>query len=244
MTSSDDLQLPRDPGPVPAPLRDAFAWARDRDRASSPLPPPDDGALDALADDDGGDDDARFSLIERLLGSTDGARTLAHIVAAKTSTAGTAEYFNTMSGTDVAPPRAFANTATGARRRDALSGLKPLLLAASLMLVASTSWYVFTLPRAGDEVRSAGSSVELLAVPPVVSRTPITLKWKGLRQDARYSVEVLDVNDVPVFSNDTNITQAVVPALSLKPGTYRWYVRALSADRSEVRSRVATFTVR
>lgn len=242
MTSSDDLQLPRDPGPMPAPLRDAFAWARDRERASSPSVPPDDAAIDAFADATG-DDEARFAVIEQLLGSTDGARTLAHLVAANTSTAGTDDYFDSRSGSASYSPRALADATIGVRRRDALSGLKPLLLAASLMLVAGTSWYVFTLPKTGDEVRSAGSTVELLAVPPVVSRTPITLKWRALRDDARYSVEVLDVNDVPVFSNDTNITQAVVPASALKPGTYRWYVRARSSDRTEVRSRVESFTV-
>ena len=242
MTSSDDLHLPRDPGPVPAPLRDAFAWARDGERASSPSRPPDDGALDAFAESEG-DDDARFAVIEQLLGSADGARTLAHIVAAKTSTAGAVEYFDDACDDAPVAPRAFTDGDIGLYRRGAFSGLKPVLLAASLMLVAGTSWYVFTLPRVGDEVRSAGSAVELLTVPPVVSRSPITLRWKSLRDDARYSVEVLDVNDVPVFSNDTNITQAVVPASSLRPGTYRWYVRARATDRTEVRSRVETFTV-
>ena len=33
-------------------------------------------------------------------------------------------------------------------------------------------------------------------------------------------------------------------AASLKPGTYRWYVRARATDRSEIRSRVESFTVR
>lgn len=242
MTSSDELQLPRDPGPVPAPLRDAFAWARDAERASTPTASPDAAAIDALADTSG-DDDARFTLIEQLLGSPDGARTLAHIVAARTSTAAAGEYFD---GLDETPTntRAFVGGATAARRADAFSRLKPVLLAASLMLVAGTSWYVFTLPKIGDEVRSAGSAVELLSVPTVVAQSPITLKWKALRDDARYSVEVLDANDVPVFSADTNITQAVVPAASLKPGTYRWYVRARATDRSEIRSRVETFTVR
>lgn len=242
MTSSDDLQLPRDPGPVPAPLRDAFAWARDGERASSPSSSPDDGALETFAESDG-DDDARFALIEQLLGSSDGARTLAHIVAAKTSTAGAGDYFDTAFDDPPVAQRAFSDGAIGMRRPGSFAGLKPVLLAASLMLVAGTSWYVFTLPRTGDEVRSAGSAVELLTVPPVVARSPITLRWKSLRDDARYSVEVLDVNDVPVFSNDTNITQAVVPASSLKPGTYRWYVRARATDRTEVRSRVETFTV-
>lgn len=242
MKSSDDLQLPRDPGPLPAPLRDAYTWSRDGERASSPSMPPDDGALDAFAESDG-DDDARFAVIERLLGTTEGARTLAHIVAAKTSTAGAADYFDEDYDDTPIAPRGFVDRSIGSGRHRAFSGLKPVLLAASLMLVAGTSWYVFTLPRYGDEVRTSGSSVELLAVPPVVARAPITLRWKSLRNDARYSVEVLDVNDVPVFSNDTNITQAVVPAASLKPGTYRWYVRARATDRSEVRSRVETFTV-
>lgn len=242
MKSSDDLQLPRDPGPVPAPLHGAFAWARDADRASTPTAAPDAAGLDLLVDASG-DEDARFAMIEQLLGSPDGARTLAHIVAARTSTAAASEYFD---GLDETPTntRAFVGGATATRRIDAFSRLKPVLLAASLMLVAGTSWYVFTLPRMGDEVRSAGSAVELLAVPTVVAQSPITLRWKALREDARYSVEVLDVNDVPVFSADTNITQAIVPAASLKPGTYRWYVRARASDRSEVRSRVESFTVR
>lgn len=242
MTSSDDLQLPRDPGPVPAPLFEAYAWARDGERASSPSIPPDDAELDTFADSEG-DDDARFAIIEQLLGSTDGARTLDHIVAAKTSTSGTGEYFNESLGDAPDKARKFTSGAFPTQQHQALTRLKPLLLAASLMLVAGTSWYVFTLPRAGDEVRSVGSSVELLRVPPSGSRTPIKLQWKPLREDARYSVEVLDANDIPVFSNDTNSTEAIVPAAALKPGTYRWYVRARSTDRTEVRSRVESFTV-
>ena len=242
MTSSDNLQLPRDPGPVPEPFRDAYAWARDAERASTPTVSPDVTALDVLADATG-DDEARFAMIEQLLGSPDGARTLAHIVAARTSTASAGEYFDAQdeTPTDV---RAFVGGSVPGRQRDAFSRLKPVLLAASLMLVAGTSWYVFTLPRTGDEVRSAGSAVELLTVPTVNAQTPITLKWKALRDDARYGVEVLDANDVPVFSAETNLTQAIVPASSLKPGIYRWYVRARATDRSEIRSRVESFTVR
>ncbi len=244
MTSSDDLQLPRDPGPVPASLRDAFAWARDTDRASTPGPLPDDDGLSSLAADDG-DDDTRFALIEQLLASPDGARTLAHVVAARTSTAGTVEYFSD-TPTTAAPivPRAFVDGAFGARPRGALSALKPLLLAASLMLVAGTSWYVFTLPPAGDELRSLGSSVELLPVQPAVTRAPITLRWKPLRDDARYTVEVMDSTDTPVFTSETNATETVLAASALKPGTYRWFVRARATDRTEIRSRVETFTIK
>jgi hypothetical protein len=243
MTSSDDLQLPRDPGPVPASLRDAFAWARDAERSSAPAPLPDDAALDSLAAAEG-DDDTRFALIEQLLASPEGARTLAHVVAARTSTAGTDEYFTAAAPAAPTVPRAFVDGTIGARPRGALAALKPLLLAASLMLVAGTSWYVFTLPPAGDEVRSLGSSVELLPVQPVGVRAPITLRWKPLRDDARYTVEVMDSTDTPVFTSETNATETVLATAALKPGTYRWFVRARSTDRSEIRSRVETFTIK
>lgn len=243
MTSSDDLQLPRDPGPVPASLRDAFAWARDAERVSAPAPLPDDAMLESLAAA-AEDDDARFAVIEQLLGSPEGARTLAHVIAARASTVGTDDYFNATAPAAPTVSRAFVAGAVGPRRSDAMSRLKPLLLAASLMLVAGTSWYVYTLPQAGDEVRSLGSSVELVPVQPAGSRAPITLRWKAVRSDARYTVEVMDSTDTPVFTSETNATETVLATSTLKPGTYRWFVRARSTDRSEVRSRVQSFTVR
>jgi hypothetical protein len=244
MKVSDELQFPKDPGAVPVALRDAFAWVRDADRASAPAAIPSDDALDALAADDDADDDARLASIEQLLGSPEGARTIAHLIAARTSTADTADYFSTASGTQNVGTTTTAALRAIGRERDVFTRLKPVLLAASLMLVAGTSWYVMTSPRAGDEIRSNGSSVELLSVPPAAARTPITLRWRALRSDARYSVEVLDANDAPVFSNETNQTQATMPAASLKPGTYRWYVRARASDGTEIRSRVETFSIR
>jgi hypothetical protein len=244
MTSSDDLQLPRDPGPIPASLRDAFAWARDAERASAPVALPDEAALQALADA-GQDDEARFSVIEQLLASPVGARALAHVVAARASVDGGNAYFGAGGAVSaITPPRAFVDGNIGTRRRDALSGLKPLLLAASLILVAGTSWYVYTLPPQGDEVRSATEAIELMPTTQYEAKAPIRLTWKPLRTDVRYRLEVLDVSDAPVFTTETSATQAVVPASTLKPGTYRWYVRARATDRTEVRSRVDSFTVR
>ena len=72
---------------------------------------------------------------------------------------------------------------------------------------------------------------------------PITLRWKPLRSDARYTVEVLDANDTPVFTSETNTTATVLQTTTLKAGTYRWFVRARATDRTEIRSRVETFTV-
>lgn len=239
----DNTELPRDPGPVPTVLREAFARAHEATRLSGPLSLPDDLAVDALAEA-AGDDDGRFAVVEQLLASPDGARVLAHVVAARSAaaTADTDPFFASADG--IAAPRGFAELPLRARPRGPYAALKPILLAASLMLVAGTSWYVYTLPTAGDEVRDASAVVELAAVSASDARAPITLRWTALRDGARYSVEVLDANDLPIFTRETNDTQVVVPAAALVPGTYRWYVRARGADRSEIRSRVESFQVR
>ncbi len=244
MRNTEELHLPQDPGDVPATLRAAFTWVRDSDRASAPTPLPDDATLESLADD-AFDDESRLIAIDQMLGSREGAQTLAHVIAARSSTAAADEYFERASEPVAAAARNLSPVSGSiVRSRTFISRMKPLLLAASLMLVAGTSWYVFSLPRAGDEVRSADGAVELVTVPPSAARTPITLRWRALRSDVRYSVEVLDANDAPVFANETSQTQTVLPATALKPGTYRWYVRARASDGTEVRSRVESFSVR
>jgi len=235
----DELQLPREPAPMPDALRRAWADARDashRAAAATPLPP--DDVLASLADPSL-DDHARLTIIDQLLGSAEGAMTVAHLAAARGAVTGEEEY--------LAPPRMATFAAApvrAARRPGPLTGLKPLLLAASLMIVASTSWYVFSQPAPGDEVRDAGSEVDLVTVQPAPASAPITLRWKALRTDDRYSIEVLDAADAPVYVADTNVTLLVIPAARLKPGTYRWFVRARGTDGREIRSRVQSFIVR
>ncbi len=242
MMSSEHRPLPLDPGPVPASLRDAFALSQDATRASSPLPLPGEPALDLLAEESS-EDEARCAVVEQLLASQEGVRILAHVVAARTSTAGM--------DAGAASNRATARTtpvslvgAPAARRSWVTSTVKPILLAASLMLVCGSSWYVFTLPSGRDEVRSLGSSVELQSVVQLASAAPITLTWKSLQSTSRYRVEVLDANDDPVFAAETNDTSAVVPRASLRPGPYRWWVRSRATDGTEIRSRVEKLTVR
>jgi hypothetical protein len=240
MTAHDDLNLPRDPGPVPASLRDAFVWARDAERVSSPATMPDDAAQDQLAVFEGEASDPELEAVDRLLNSQEGAVMLGHLVAARGSTAATPAQLR------VAAPgrRGFTRDtrAVGSVTRT-VNGLKPILLAASLMLVASTSWYVLTLPSGNTAVRSAGDVVELEQTPVSTARAPITLRWRTFQKDARYRVEVLDTDDSPVFSSETSLTSTQLPARALKPGTYRWYVRARATDGTEIRSRVASFDV-
>jgi len=242
MISSEHEPLPLDPGSVPASLRDAFTRAEEFRRVASPEPLPTDDATDRLIEDVAADE-VRLTVIEQLLGSQDGIITLAHLVAARTSSTEAASDGPRapLAGT---VPRPFASTPAADRQRRIRSILKPVLLAASLTLVAGTSWYVFTLPPAADTVRTADSTVELLLVPPATTATPITLTWKGIRLDSRYRVEVLDANDDPVFATETNATTALVPRGTLKSGTYRWWVRSRAPDGSEIRSRVEKLIVR
>ncbi|HYW51504.1 MAG TPA: hypothetical protein VE861_12910 [Gemmatimonadaceae bacterium] len=246
MMSPDDSSLPRDPGPLPAPLREAFAWARDTERAGASTSAHCDALVEAVTDEQSVEE-ARLAAIDQLLSTHHGASALAHLVAARTATFQVQDLPADDAGTVMRPFVAPATPSRTARvrPRSAFSTLKPILLAASLMLVASTSWYVFTLPRAGDEVRSSGSEVELQPLPSAsASSSSITLRWKSFRTDARYTIEVLDASDAPVFSTETSGTSAVIPAATLRPGVYRWYVRSRATDGTEIRSRVEKFTVR
>jgi len=247
MTSSEYHPLPLDPGPVPASLRDAFTAAEASRRTSSPRAHPADAQTDVVLVDPA-DDEARLTVIDQLLGSRDGVITLAYLVAARSSSTDSvgdviAEPLSPAVPLPIVPLSVGLKSA-GERRRRINSVLKPVLLAASLMLVAGTSWYVFTLPPPADVVRAAESALQLLAVAPGTATAPITLAWTGLRTTSRYRVEVLDANDAPIFASETNDTSAIVPAGTLDPGTYRWWVRSFHLDGTEIRSRVETLTVR
>jgi hypothetical protein len=217
--------------------------AEEARRAGTPAPHPSDADTEMLLDD-GADDLARLSVVDQLLGSRQGVETLAHLAAARLSTAEPA-VVPQQSGTAVpSVPLAFVASPAEARRRRVNSMLKPVLLAASLMMVAGTSWYVFTLPQGADEVRALGSVVELHGVTGATQSAPVTLAWKPLPSVSRYRVESLNANDDPVFTTETNDTTAVVPPGSLSAGTYRWWVRSRAIDGVEIRSRVEKLTIR
>jgi hypothetical protein len=241
MMNPDDEALPRDPGPVCASLRDAYASAAESRRVNAPGSHPGPVELDRLLDD-AQDDQARLAVVDQLLASRHGVETLAHLIAARSSTA-SADSAGHEDAALPAAPLAFATPAS-ARRTTLASTFKPLLLAASLLMVSGSSWYVFTLPPRSESLRALGTTVELHETPEAQASSAVRLAWKPLRATSRYRVEVLDANDDPVFATETNDTSAVVPAGSLPAGAYRWWVRSKALDGAEIRSRVVKLTLR
>jgi len=246
MSGSDGVPLPRDPGPVPMALREAFARASAGESAMLSLPEEDQIELLAMGE---GDDDLRLSTIDQLLITAEGSVVVAHLVAARGATVGSEQQIQSLTGSYPTPvstgvPAGVLDMQARRAGPTRVMGFRPLVLAASLMLLAGTSWYVRSALGAGDEIRASLADLELLAVAPSAASKPITLRWKPLRADTRYSVEVLDADDAPVFQFETSATRGIVPAALLTAGTYRWYVRARMADQSEIRSRVESFVVR
>ncbi len=242
MTRSEHLPLPPDPGAVPLSLRDAYAAAATARRAATPGAFPDDADLDTLLDDTA-DEEARLTVVDRLLASRDGAETLTHLVAARLATAtplAEEEREPVVTPTVILPFDARHIAAPGRRM---IATLKPILLAASLLIVAGSSWYVVTRPSRDDELRAAGSEVDLQQVPLGVAARPVTLIWKPRKSVSRYRVEILNASDDPVFTLETNDTTVVVPPGTLAPGTYRWWVRSRASDGTEIRSRVEKLTI-
>ena len=243
MTRSEHQPLPLDPGPVPAVLRDAYSATAAARRIALPGAHPSQQELDHLLDESL-DDETRLSLLDQLLGSRQGIETLAYLVAARISTAAPAADADRGPGASAAVSLPFVAHHEQTPRWRIAAMLKPIMLAASLLTVAGSGWYVLTLPPRGDDVRAAGSEVQLRPVQPGAAARPVTLIWKPRRSVSRYRVEILDTNDDPVFTTETNDTTVVVPPGTLAPGTYRWWVRSRASDGTEIRSRVEKLTIR
>lgn len=251
MSSPDGISLPRDPGPVPVALREAFARASASEAVTLPLPEENDIELLAMGE---GDDDVRLSTIDQLLITAEGNVVLAHVVAARGATVGSEGQIQSLTGafptrvSTAAPspaptPGVLEMPARRANPKRA-SWLVPFLLAASVLLVTVAGWRASTQEGVGDEIRASSADLQLRAVAPSTVSAPISLRWTPLRGDTRYSIEILDADDAPVFQRETGEPETIVSAGSLQVGTYRWYVRARMADQREIRSRVESFEVR
>lgn len=116
----------------------------------------------------------------------------------------------------------------------------PAALAASLLLAVAIG--TMTLGRGADDlVRSgeeAGRSVALVAPGEAVGAgAPVQFAWHPVAGASRYRVELLTVSgDVAVEAEtpDTTITLSAVQRLA--PGSYRWWVLAMTPGSTSPRS--------
>lgn len=239
----DDTTPTADPGSVPASMR--RAWATRAPRG----PAPDTTALDAhlatIADPDT-DEDARLAAIEAVRTMPGGTEALALLTAARRAVP------PTIDRADVASAAPTLGVHRGdAPRRPAAPAARPRALprwavaAALVAVVAGAS--VVLRPRAtgtGDAVRDGERSLALVAPRGDLATAPTRLAWRALPGRPRYTIELLDASDNPVLLVETSDTTAAIPPGTLRPGTYRWFVRARATDGSDLRSALERFTIR
>jgi hypothetical protein len=264
MTDRDhDLTPTADPGPVPASVR--RAWAQ----VARPVRPADEAALEAalavVADPDA-DEDARLAAIETVLAHQGGAEALAILAAARGAVPGTlaadqahAAEQAPAQGAAVQGAAAPAAPALGVVRGEAPRRVAPTapaprrplprwaLAAAMLAVVAGVG--VVLGPRGtatgeGDATRDGESAITLVGPRGDFAAAPTRITWRPRPGRPRYTVEVLDASDAPVLLSETTDTSVAIPRGALKPGAYRWFVRARGADGAEVRSALERFTIR
>ncbi|MCU0619745.1 MAG: hypothetical protein MUF40_07650 [Gemmatimonadaceae bacterium] len=225
---------------VPARVRAAYARLAARAPVSDPAAL--EAALGVLARDaahTAADDEARAAAVATLLAVEGGREALGWLAAARravdpaavTAAIGTPAPA-TAAPTGVAPapgaPARVVGTIGG--RLPARRPLPRWALAAALVAVVAGVGVVLR----GGRPEAADDRV----------RGPATLTWRPRAGRPRYTVELLDSADAPVLIVETSDTTAAVPAGTLRPGGYRWFVRARGVDGTEVRSAVGRFTVR
>jgi hypothetical protein len=242
---------------VPARVRAAYARLAARAPVSDPAAL--EAALGVLARDaahTAADDEARAAAVATLLAVEGGREALGWLAAARravdpaavTAAIGTPAPA-TAAPTGVAPapgaPARVVGTIGG--RLPARRPLPRWALAAALVAVVAVVAGVVLRggrPEAADD-RVRGPDALLLVAPSGTLRAaPATLTWRPRAGRPRYTVELLDSADAPVLIVETSDTTAAVPAGTLRPGGYRWFVRARGVDGTEVRSAVGRFTVR
>jgi hypothetical protein len=245
---------------VPARVRAAYA------RLAARAPVRDAAALEAalavLAADATGtdaDDAARAAAVETLLAVDGGREALAWLAAARravdpaavTAAIGTAAPAASPATAVASPSGTPAPTAparvagTIGSRPPARRPLPRWALAAALVaVVAGVGVVLQGRPEAADDQVRGPDALLLVAPSGTLRAAPATLTWRPRAGRPRYTVELLDSADAPVLIVETSDTIAAVPVGTLRPGAYRWFVRARGVDGTELRSGVGRFTVR
>jgi hypothetical protein len=249
MTDRDHDPTPTtDPGPVPASVRRAWTVLAARG------PVADEAALDAhlatVADPDA-DEEARLAAIEAVLEQPGGSEALAILAAARRAVPPATDQALAESAAPAlgvvrgdAPRRPPAPVATPRPR-----ALPRWAVAAALVAVVAGTSVVLggrgtdAVPDA-DPVRAGERALLLVGPRGDLAAPPTRLAWRALAGRPRYTVELLDAADAPVMLVETTDTTAAIPAGTLRPGSYRWFVRARATDGTDLRSALERFTIR
>jgi hypothetical protein len=129
--------------------------------------------------------------------------------------------------------RAGAVPASGRRR-----WMMPAALAATLLVAVGLGRVA--LRPSEDTMRGESGRVELVTPgAEVTAGVPVTFAWRPVEGASRYRLEVLnEAGDLAVEGETHDTTLTSDSAASLKPGSYQWWVIALSpapGPRSELR---------
>lgn len=121
-----------------------------------------------------------------------------------------------------------------------------LALAASLAAVLGATVFLTVQRPEPDVTRGGETAVRLVAPVSTVAASGLELSWQPLSGEVRYTVEVIDSVGATVFSTVTRRSSVVLPdSVRLVPALdYRWWVRAVRDDGSELRSEFQAFRVR
>jgi len=131
-----------------------------------------------------------------------------------------------------------------------LSGMPAVAAIAGIFVLAVISFSVIRLlDRSGTR---GGPEVRLLAVSPVttsLSKDGVEFRWEGLPGVNHFAVEVFDKSlklvwrSGPVTGNELRPADGIDKSLTAGE-TYYWMVTAVMGDHSEIRSRLAEFSVK
>lgn len=131
-----------------------------------------------------------------------------------------------------------------------LAGKPAIAVMAGIFVLAVMTFSVWRLlDRSGTR---GGPEARILLVSPVagsVSRDGLEFRWEGLAGADHYRVELFDKSLKPVWRSDHVSGNEVRPADGVGNGlnageTYYWMVTAITVDRSEIKSRLAEFSVK
>ncbi len=131
-----------------------------------------------------------------------------------------------------------------------LTGKPAAAVMAGIFVIAVIAFSIWKLPdRSGTR---GGPGARILLVSPVggsFSKDGLEFRWESLAGADHYRVELFDKSFKLVWRSDQVSGSRVRPADGVGEGltageTYYWLVTAVTVDRSEIKSRLAEFTVK